>query len=72
MNNALKSIGTGAPIAGRVLTKIMRPGGGTGPKGFAAMSPRKARTIQSAGGNAHSKAHMRRLAKASVAARKKQ
>jgi hypothetical protein len=69
MNQSPKSIGTGAPLAGRVLTKIMRPT--APPRGFAAISKRRAREIQSAGGSSHSKAHMRRLANASVEARRK-
>ena len=64
-------LGNGAPIAGKVLTKIMRPGASAVPRGFAAISKSRAREIQTAGGNAHSKAHMRRLAKVSAEARKR-
>lgn len=68
--NTPKPIGTGAPIAGRVLNKIMRPVASNSRKGFASLSPKRAREIQSAGGNSHSRAHMRRLAMASAKARR--
>lgn len=70
MNPNLKPIGTGSPVAGRVLNKIIRPGSLSAPKGFAAIPESRAREIQRQGGLSHTKAHMRRLAKASVQSRK--
>lgn len=60
------SVNSGKPFTNMAKTKPIRPG-----KGFQVMDQRKARRIQSAGGSAVAsrRGHMRRLARASVAAR---